>query len=426
MKTCAQTEGSPINIPVEAETIISILEAHGHEAYLVGGCVRDALLGRVPKDFDICTSALPEEILRLFEKTIPTGIRHGTVTVVMSNRFIEVTTFRIDAEYSDHRRPDEVIFSSSLTEDLKRRDFTINAIAFHPRKGVIDPFHGAHDLQKGIIRTVGDPKERFEEDALRMLRAVRFRARFGFSVDSHTLDAMTMMAETIRYVSRERILTEMTEILLSPYPEAAGILYETGLIQYILPFPFRQEPDLAFLKLLPEKKAIRWTAFFFAAGFREPAEHRNLCESLRMSTALKRDITTICGILREPLPKNGYMLRKTLSSVGIERFTDALALLQALEPTGILPVKTTDLLDRIIGEKHCISQADMAVNGYDLITAGYSEGKELGKLLDALFICILQKPELNRKDILMEIVREIKEGIGHASHCQPSSDDSIY
>ena len=212
-----QIGGISIYIPGEAEEIITTLEANGHEAYLVGGCVRDALMGRTPKDYDICTSALPQQVILLFDKTIPTGVNHGTVTVMLRNLPFEVTTFRTDADYTDHRHPDTVLFSGSLLQDLERRDFTINAMAFHPVKGIIDPFDGLDDLRKKLIRTVGEPLKRFREDALRMLRAVRFKARFGFSVHKVVLDAIKELAGTIRFVSRERILSEINGILLSPF-----------------------------------------------------------------------------------------------------------------------------------------------------------------------------------------------------------------
>ena len=188
-----------------AREIIRTLEDAGFSAYAVGGCVRDYLLGQIPKDIDITTSATPEMVKELFPKTFDTGIEHGTVTVLWYGTGYEVTTFRTEGKYSDHRRPDHVEFSRSLEEDLSRRDFTINAMAYHPSKGLIDLFHGKEDLEKGIIRCVGKASERFEEDALRMLRAIRFAARFGFRIEEETVQAAVQRASTISFVSRERI-----------------------------------------------------------------------------------------------------------------------------------------------------------------------------------------------------------------------------
>ncbi|NLC19263.1 MAG: hypothetical protein GX757_08625, partial [Clostridiales bacterium] len=310
------------------------MERHGYEAYLVGGCVRDFLMGLKPKDYDICTSALPEDICDIFNNTIPTGMKHGTITVLLDNKPIEVTTFRIDTVYTDHRRPDSVRFTSSLNDDLKRRDFTINAIAYHPQKGVIDPFGGARDIQDRIIRTVGEPIKRFEEDALRMLRAIRFKARFGFTIAANTKKAITALAGSIRYVSRERILSEMNNILTGGFPEAINVMYETGLIGHIFPSASKGiketfvEPeinnsnainyqtntvagaptyapamgDFSAIRNLPLKLSIRWAALFRLMGFSDLKEVTKLCNGLKMSNALKKEIFHVIDIFSKPLP----------------------------------------------------------------------------------------------------------------------------
>ncbi|HZK27441.1 MAG TPA: CCA tRNA nucleotidyltransferase, partial [Thermoclostridium sp.] len=200
-------------IPNNILRIIDILENNGHKAYIVGGCIRDMLLNIKPKDYDICTSARPEQVQKLFKKSIPTGIKHGTVTVISDSNPVEVTTFRVESGYSDRRHPDNVNYTDSLIEDLKRRDFTMNAIAYHPVQGIIDPFDGASDIKRRIIKTVGDPKERFNEDALRMLRAIRFQARFNFSIEQNTLNAIEALSKNIKDVSRERILLELNGIM---------------------------------------------------------------------------------------------------------------------------------------------------------------------------------------------------------------------
>lgn len=207
-----------IILPQGVEFVIYKLNKNNYEAFIVGGCVRDALLGIEPKDWDITTDALPDEIKDIFEKTVDTGLKHGTVTVLTHNQAIEVTTFRIEGRYSDHRRPDKVIFTSSLEQDLERRDFTVNSIAYHPEKGIIDPFKGITDLKKSIIRAVGDADKRFEEDALRMLRALRFSVQLGFKIDTNTMNSIKNKNKLIDSISKERIRNELNNILLSANP----------------------------------------------------------------------------------------------------------------------------------------------------------------------------------------------------------------
>lgn len=224
-----------IILPQGVEFVIYKLNKNNYEAFIVGGCVRDALLGIEPKDWDITTDALPDEIKDIFEKTVDTGLKHGTVTVLTHNQAIEVTTFRIEGRYSDHRRPDKVIFTSSLEQDLERRDFTVNSIAYHPEKGIIDPFKGITDLKKSIIRAVGDADKRFEEDALRMLRALRFSVQLGFKIDTNTMNSIKNKNKLIDSISKERIRNELNNILLSANPSKFIFLKETGLLAFILP-----------------------------------------------------------------------------------------------------------------------------------------------------------------------------------------------
>lgn len=224
-----------MKIPKNAAYIIKTLEEHGHEAYVVGGCVRDMVLGREPEDWDITTSAQPLQVKALFRRTIDTGIRHGTVTVMLENEGYEVTTYRKDGEYADHRHPKEVLFTPDLIEDLQRRDFTINAMAYNPRTGLIDEYDGIGDLQRHCIRCVGEPEERFEEDALRMLRGIRFAGQLQFEVEEATLQAIDKKAPTLVNVSAERIRTELTKLLVSEGSDRLMLAVETGLSRYFLP-----------------------------------------------------------------------------------------------------------------------------------------------------------------------------------------------
>ncbi|NLX78204.1 MAG: CCA tRNA nucleotidyltransferase [Clostridiaceae bacterium] len=401
-----------MHIPDEVKTIIGKLEENGHSAYIVGGCVRDMLLGLDPKDFDVCTSVRPETVLELFPNSIPTGLKHGTVTVVVNGMHVEVTTYRIESEYTDHRHPDRVVFSDSLSEDLKRRDFTINAMAYHPVKGIMDPFGGMEDLENRIIRTVGSPEERFGEDALRMLRAIRFQACYGFSIDKHTFSAITAFSENIGVISRERILEELNRILTASYPEAFNNLIKTRLLNHILPVPFSEAADLTQLIKLSEELPVRWSGLFRLTGIHDIDDIRTTCSGLKMSNKLKNEIIRISILLNGQLPKSPFMIRKTLSDAGTDTFIRALGIMKnlRLDITG-LP-ETEEAVSRILSEKPCLSLKELAINGRDLIQAGFKPGTQLGTVLDILFICVLQNPALNRKDILMQFAGIIRQQSG--------------
>ena len=263
-----------IQLPEKVSEIINCLRSHNFEAYAVGGCVRDSLLGRTPSDWDITTSATPEEVKSLFSHTVDTGIQHGTVTVMLGHEGFEVTTYRIDGEYEDARHPKEVAFTLSLREDLKRRDFTINAMAYNEESGLVDLFGGAQDLERGVIRCVGDPGERFREDALRMFRAVRFAAQLGFSVEKNTAGAISELAGSLARISAERIQTELVKLLVSPHPEEMRQIYELGISDVVLPeFSVMMETPqnnphhmysvgehtIKALQLIPEDKVLRLT-----------------------------------------------------------------------------------------------------------------------------------------------------------------------
>jgi len=224
-----------ILVPEKVNSIIRTLLQHGHEAYAVGGCVRDSLLDREADDWDITTSASPHEVKALFRRTIDTGIQHGTVTVMLDKEGFEVTTYRVDGEYEDGRHPKEVVFTKSLEEDLKRRDFTINAMAYNEQTGMVDIFGGVEDLKNKIIRCVGVPGDRFDEDALRIMRAFRFSAQLGFSIDESTKQAAKERAENLKKISAERIRTELTKLLLSDYPDRLLMMQQNGITKIVLP-----------------------------------------------------------------------------------------------------------------------------------------------------------------------------------------------
>ena len=224
-----------MKLPKHVQAIITTLEKAGFEGYAVGGCVRDTLLGKEPDDWDITTSAAPQQVKNLFFRTIDTGIQHGTVTVLMDRETYEVTTYRIDGEYEDGRHPKEVVFTANLLEDLKRRDFTINAMAYNDASGIVDAFGGMEDLENKIIRCVGNPVERFTEDALRMMRAVRFSGQLGYEIEEKTGQAVTQLAPTLSKISAERICTELTKLMVSQHPDYLEKAYELGMTKVFLP-----------------------------------------------------------------------------------------------------------------------------------------------------------------------------------------------
>ncbi|MEG0722054.1 MAG: CCA tRNA nucleotidyltransferase, partial [Lachnospiraceae bacterium] len=224
-----------IKLPEKVNHIIKTIQVAGYEAYAVGGCIRDSILGRMPEDWDITTSAMPMQVKELFYRTFDTGIEHGTVTVVLEKESFEVTTYRIDGEYEDNRHPKEVTFTRNLMEDLLRRDFTMNAMAYNEETGLVDGFSGRKDLENQVIRCVGNAAERFGEDALRMLRGVRFAAQLGFTMESETKVAIQALAPTLSCISAERIQMELIKMLVSPRPEMLEMAYELGITKVILP-----------------------------------------------------------------------------------------------------------------------------------------------------------------------------------------------
>jgi len=403
----------------EIKFIINTLNRNGFEAYLVGGCVRDILMGKKPKDWDIATSALPHQVMSLFDKTIGTGLKHGTVTVVLSSQKAEVTTFRIEGKYSDHRRPDYVLFTNSLEDDLRRRDFTINSIAYHPDKGYIDPFNGIQDIDKGIIRSVGDAGERFTEDALRMLRAVRFSAQLGFKIDQDVIKSIENKKALITNISLERIRDELDKILLSPYPDKFIILKETGLLHYILP-ELDRYPDCMLkyiikgLKNIRCDRTLRWAMLLHKEGKESTVD---ILRRLRFDNKTVSKAGKLVESLHMEIQDDAQNVRIAAVIAGEEIFPDILELKEAvLRAKGFsaddMDIKKISKIKQIYTnakeKKECMSIKDLAVNGNDLINAGFREGKEVGKLLNELLMVVAKHPEMNSKDILLDLALKLK------------------
>lgn len=437
-----------IQLPEKVEYIINTLEEAEYEAYAVGGCVRDSLLNRVPDDWDITTSARPQQVKAVFPRTIDTGIQHGTVTVMMGKEGFEVTTYRIDGEYEDSRHPKEVIFTANLIEDLKRRDFTINAFAYNHRGGIVDAFDGMTDLKNGIIRCVGEARERFTEDALRMMRAVRFSAQLGYDIEEKTKEAITELAPNLKNISAERIQVELVKLLQSPHPDYLRVAYELGMTKVILPeFDKAMETPqdnphhmynvgehlLQTLLHVRPDRSLRIAALLHdiakpdteikdSDGISHFHGHAEMGEEKAgaILRRLKFDNDTINKVKKyvkyhdykiEATPR---AVRRALNKIGKDYFAEVLELKQAdmlaqsmyqrkEKEENLTQVRA--LYEEILRKEECVSLKDLALTGKDLMELGVPQGKQLGAILQELLEDVLENPEHNTREYLSELVR---------------------
>ena len=375
------------------------LNQAGYRAYLVGGCVRDLLRGVSPHDYDLCTNAPPQEICSVFsnEKTVLTGLRHGTVTVFHDGEPFEITTFRTEGGYSDGRHPDKVSFTQSLTEDLSRRDFTMNAIAWHPSDGLIDPFYGEEAICRKRISCVGDPLLRFEEDALRMLRAIRFECCLGFSIDPSIASAIQDKAGRIKEISRERIREELSKILLSEraFEGASRLLFFLGKEIFEVATP--PLPSNAILNHLSCCEPLRYAAFLL-----ESDQPENLLRSLRCSSALVRSVLTILRAVHTDYPTDKKGARMLRRDAGADTLSAA-ELIDILRQDHGMGARVVSSIER--GEP--VSLAELAVSGADLIQAGIPAGRHIGTILTSLLELVIEAPERNEKNFLLRKARKI-------------------
>ena len=438
-------------LPEKVNFIIHTLQKHGFEGYAVGGCVRDAMLSRVPQDWDITTSAKPEQVKSLFKHTIDTGIQHGTVTVMLEHEGFEVTTYRIDGEYEDARHPKEVQFTSNLLEDLKRRDFTINAMAYNETDGLVDAFDGLGDLERGIIRCVGVAEERFTEDALRMLRAVRFAAQLGFSIEEKTMEAIGKLAPNLAKVSAERIQIELVKLLTSAHPEEIKTAWKTGLTKVFLPEfdammetkqnnPHHQysvgEHTIISLQEVRAEKVLRLTMLLHDVAKplckttdEEGVDHfyghveKGVEVARTILRRLKFDNDTtnrVCRLVacHDHMPAlTEKSVRKALFRNGTEQYpalfdvkrADVLAQSDYLREKKLEAIAAYEGFYQVIMEKQqCLSIKELAIGGSDLITLGMRPGKEIGETLKQLLELVLEDPQLNTKEKLIEQVHNLK------------------
>lgn len=442
-----------IKTPPGVSMIIEKLNAHGFEAFAVGGCVRDSILMRVPDDWDITTSATPEQVKGLFLRTVDTGLVHGTVTVLVGSVGYEVTTYRIDGEYEDGRHPKDVTFTASLEEDLKRRDFTINAMAYSDHQGLIDPFGGMGDLQRHRIRCVGDPDQRFGEDALRILRAVRFSAQLGFEIEAQTRSAVEKLSGTLAKISAERIQTEIVKLLGSPRPESWRTVWETGITAVIMPEFDRMmeteqntphhmytvgEHTLKALSYIRADKVLRLAVLLHDIGKPQMRTtdqngvdhfkgHSQTGKELavKILRRLKFDNDTISKVGRliywhgiRPETK-AAAIRKVVSRVGEELFLPLLEL-QYADAMAKSMYKRDEALNRIedirtiydeiVAQGQCISLKQLNLTGKDLIALGMKPGPQIGEVLNKALRQVLDDPSKNQREYLTGFARQILEG----------------
>lgn len=396
-----------ISFPLDpgAAALLTRLHAAGHAAYAVGGCVRDSLLGQTPHDWDLCTSATPEQVLELFGEAhcIPTGLQHGTVTVKHGGELYEITTFRTEGAYSDGRHPDHVAFVPDVKEDLARRDFTINAMAYNAEEGLIDPFGGQNDLAAGIVRAVGEPQRRFEEDALRILRLYRFAARFGFVIDPATGQAARALCRHLDCVSEERIAEELSRLLAAPAP---GAYLEAEVLAVIFPeLDAAELPEsrriLDALEPGMEHVPVRLAALLCPLG---EAGARAALKRLKCSNALTGTVATLVREAVAGMPGAALTLtaRRLLSRYDLATITDLTALCSARHPEQAEAFAALQQeAARLVETNACCRINQLAVNGRDLMDAGIRPGPGLRRVLDALLEQVLTGQLPNEKAALL-------------------------
>ena len=436
-----------MDIPAYVGGCMEALEQAGFAAYAVGGCVRDALLGRTPHDFDLCTDARPEQTRAVFSgrPLVLAGEKHGTVGVVTPEGVVEITTFRQEGGYGDNRRPDWVDFITDLREDLARRDFTVNAMAYSPARGLADPFGGRQDLEKKILRAVGDPDTRFREDSLRILRGVRFCAAYGLTPDPETEAAMLRQAHLMEHLARERVFEELNRLL--PKINAPQLLRFAPVLAAVIPelgpmIGFDQHsPHHAYdlythvahvVEAVPGEPVLRWAALLHDIGkvptFTRDENGRGhfyghaqagedmaeqVLRRLKAPTALREQVKQLIGLHMTRLEPEKKRLRRMLNRLGTDTVLRLLDLQQAdmgskgtgtAEEMGqFAPVR--ELLAEILAEDSCLSLKDLAVNGSDLMALGYS-GREIGRELDRLLELVLEETLPNTREALLAAAKE--------------------
>ncbi|HHT98412.1 MAG TPA: CCA tRNA nucleotidyltransferase [Clostridiales bacterium] len=450
------------DIPNNVNHILNVLMDNSYEAFIVGGCVRDIILNKVPEDWDITTSAKPDDIKRLFKRTIDTGIEHGTVTVLLDNDKFEVTTYRLDGEYEDNRHPKQVAFTSSLKEDLRRRDFTINAMAYNEKQGLIDLYGGIEDLKNKIVTCVGVATERLEEDALRILRAIRFSAQLGFDIEKNTLDAIKNRVSLLKHISAERINVELSKLLVSDNPDRIRLAYELGITREVLPefdkmMLTRQnnkhhmynvgDHTIKALRIVgniksdriftaKEKLILRWTILlhdvekpntlttdqygndhFYGHNEKGAETAKKILKRLRFDN---ETLDTVVRLIKHHTYRyklDARNMRKAVSKIGKKymellfevNYADNMAKNEKYIDEMIADLDQAERLYReIIDKNECTDLKSLKITGKDLVDSGFKQGKVIGNTLNTLLGMVINEPNLNNKETLLNLAKEIK------------------
>lgn len=435
-----------IMLPEKVNQIIHTLQEHGYEAYAVGGCVRDSILGRVPDDWDITTSATPLETKALFQRTFDTGIEHGTITILIDKEAFEVTTYRVDGKYEDSRHPLEVTFTRCLQEDLLRRDFTINAMAYNDKEGLVDIFGGMEDLKNQTIRCVGNAKERFGEDALRILRAVRFAAQLGFRIEEETKKGIVELAPTLKNISAERIQVELIKMLTSKNPDLLREAYELGITRVILPefdemmkteqeTPHHKysvgEHTLKALQFVRADRVLRLTMLFHDVGkplvktidekgrahfktheLKSADMAKQILRRLKFDNDTTNTVVKLVQYHDYRMPAEPKNVRRAMNKIGVELFpyylevrkADTLAQSEYKQEEKLQNISEIgDCYQEILKRGECVSLKTLAITGNDLIAEGMQSGKEIGEVLKRLLEMVIEHPEYNTKEKLLQL-----------------------
>ena len=441
-----------INIPTDVNELIHTLQSNGYNSYVVGGCVRDSILGRIPHDWDICTSATPLEMLEIFKdmKIVETGLQYGTITVIMNKKPYEVTTFRRDGEYSDNRHPNSVNFTYNLIEDLSRRDFTINAMAYNDEDGLIDPYDGLEDLKRKIIRCVGNPKDRFNEDALRILRTIRFACQLDFSIHSSIgwVLGYTDIVDKLKHISIERINSEFVKIVKTNQ-FYKRLTWNYNIFEKIIPelenmFRFPQNNPYhdydvlghtyhAFEHCNSDDLIVRLAVFFHdfgkphcyqdgEDGIRHFKGHGkvsaemtdNIMKRLRFDNETRNNVVELVYYHDATIEVGKKYIKRWLNKIGEEQFRRLLEVRKAdiqgqklkYVQERIDKIKSIEkILEEVLKENECFSLKDLAINGKDLINIGYKSGKQLGIVLLNLLNCVIEEKTNNNKEELLELAK---------------------
>ena len=441
-----------ITISDGAKSILERLNNAGFRSYVAGGAVRDLIMNKMPNDYDIATDAKPDDVKKLFRKTIDTGIKHGTVTVIENGEGYEITTFRKDGAYSDNRHPSEIEYVKDKRIDCLRRDFTINAMMYNPESGLVDFFCGRRDIRKHIIRCVGKPEDRFKEDALRMLRAVRFKAQLGFEIEERTELAIRKYAVLIKKVSKERILDELNKILLSDNPDGVRDLHRLGLLKFILPelercFGEKQrnkfhiydvgEHIMQTIKNTPPDLILRWAALLHDTGkpccssvdsngiihfYGHHRESRRITvdvlHRLHMDSNSIRDIALLVENHDYRVEPSFGAVKRMMSKTGADLFEKLLTLQKAdnaAKNPELLPEKLKridgglEIYREVLAKNQPYRVTDLVLNGRDLMEIGYRQGKEIGDTLKELLDEVIIRPELNTRAYLVKRAKEMRQ-----------------